>query len=110
MTTYVLDSETTGLTAKDQVIELAYHNLPTIPELLYINKWLPEQKMLEELQSSNLWFNQRFNPTVPIHPKAYEVHKISKLALIKEPSSLKASSYLPKDVTYLVGHLSLIHI
>jgi DNA polymerase III, epsilon subunit and related 3''-5'' exonucleases len=108
MTTYVLDTETTGIGKEDQVIELAYL---TLLELTYIREtfegYSPENRLhkdVNQLRESTKWAVQRFNPTVPINKHAYAVHKVSKLQLLKEPSSLRVEEYLPKGMSYMVGH------
>lgn len=104
MTTYVLDCESTGTGKEDQVIELAYHPIADIKATIELLHLIGEETLLTQLNSSNKWLNQRFNPTVPINKHAYAVHKISKLQLLKEPNSLKVESYLPTDMKFMVGH------
>lgn len=55
----VLDSETTGLAEHDEIIELAIIGL-----------------------NGEVFFNERFNPTVNIHPEAEQIHGINKTALV----------------------------
>lgn len=104
MTTYVLDTETTGTSKKDQVIELAYLPLLTLPSLINYNKRTSAKIIQCETAFSLTWLNQRFNPTVPINKHAFAVHKLSKLQLIREPSSLRVHEYLPTNMKYMVGH------
>lgn len=59
----VLDTETTGLESADQIIELAIINM-----------------------AGETLFNQRFKPTVKIHPQAEAVHGISENELANCPS------------------------
>lgn len=101
---YVLDTETTGLLATDQVIELAYHQLLPLKELTALGNSIGGGIL--KLGRIEAWeyVVQRFNPTVPINKHAYAVHGLSKLQLIKEPSSLKAAEYLPKDMKYMLGY------
>lgn len=104
MTTYVLDVESTGTGKEDQVIQLAYLPLPTLKALKsFLESNAPDgiQKRYTDLDE---WLNQRFNPTVPINKHAYAIHKLSKLQLLKEPSSLKVEEYMPKDMQYMIGH------
>lgn len=104
MTTYVLDTETTGTGKEDEVIELAYLPLLGIKAASDLLHLIGEETFLLQLRSSDKWLNQRFNPTVPINKHAYAIHKLSKLQLLKEPGSLKVEEYLPKDMKYMLGH------
>jgi DNA polymerase III epsilon subunit-like protein len=104
MTTYVLDCETSGIGKDDQVIELAYHQLASIKAILQLAKELNPSELIRDISISRRWLNQRFNPTVPINKHAYAIHKISKLQLLKEPSSLKVEEYLPKGMKFMLGH------
>jgi DNA polymerase III epsilon subunit-like protein len=101
---YVLDIESTGISKGDEVIELAYLHLPPLKEFLKKDKNVSPQQITEEIKYSAGWLNQRFCPTVPINKHAYAIHKISKLQLLKEPSSLKVEEYLPKGMSYMLGH------
>lgn len=58
-----LDTETTGLSNSDEVIELGIVDI-----------------------NGKVIFDQRFKPSVPIHPKAQEVHRISAEMLENEPA------------------------
>lgn len=104
MTTYVLDTETSGTGKGDEVIELAYLHLTPLKELLKKDKNVSPQRIIEEIKYSVGWLYQRFCPTVPINKHAYAIHKLSKLQLLKEPSSLKVEEYLPKDMEFMIGH------
>jgi exodeoxyribonuclease X len=85
MSVIILDTETSGLTAKDQVIELAYMVLDNdMPKLI-----------------ANSTFNQRYRPTAKIHAKAQEVHGIGFRDLLSCPSTTKIE--LP-EITYMIGH------
>lgn len=86
----ILDTETTGVCSTDQIIELAYLELPDVPTFLR-----------NEIKYDSI-FNERFRPDVPIHPKAVEVHGIT----YKDLLHCRKSDFveIPKDVTYLVGH------
>lgn len=99
----ILDTETTGITAKDQVIELAYitcgelvRNFVNGFSCLVLNNF-------DQLYTADCrMYNERFKPTVPINPHAYKVHGISMLKLLNcRPSS---EAVIPADVKYLVGH------
>lgn len=104
MTAYVLDTESSGTGKEDQVIQLAYLPLPTLKALKsFLESNTPDgiQKRHTDLDE---WLDQRFNPTVPINKHAYAIHKLSKLQLLKEPSSLKVEEYLPNGMKYMLGH------
>jgi len=81
----ILDCETTGLTAKDQVIELAYMEI---------------NKDIKNLQI-NSTFNQRYRPNTKINIHAQAVHGIAFRDLLKCPSTTKIE--LP-EITYMIGH------
>lgn len=104
MTAYVLDTETTGVGKEDQVIELACHQLLPLKEITILGNSIGGGIL--KLGRIEAWgyMAQRFNPTVPINKHAYAVHKLSKLQLLKEPSSLKVEEYLPKDMSFMLGH------
>lgn len=104
MSFYIVDTETTGLTEKDQVIELAYFNLATEAQ---------EHRQIEGNPIDNLevWMlfsssagygNYLFKPSVPIHPKAQEIHGLSYKDLTKYPPS--SSLKLPEDLSVMIGH------
>lgn len=83
---YIIDVETTGVTAKDQVIELAWIKLNN------------DISTLEPLES----FQQYFNPSVPIHPRASEVHGLTKNKLIHFPRA--GTIKLPEDIQIGIFH------
>jgi exodeoxyribonuclease X len=80
----VLDTETTGLKATDQVIELYYHaidnNFITIPELQ---------------------FHKRYKPSVQIDINAFKVHNIGMKDLLKEEKSNTVT--IPEETQYIIG-------
>lgn len=86
MTVLILDTETTGLTPKDQVIELAY--------------------MVLEEDTRNLnftsTFNERFRPIAKINPHAQAVHGIAFRDLIRCNSTTTIP--LPDKIEYIIGH------
>lgn len=104
MPTYSLNCETTGKLAIDQVIELAYLPLLDLSSLRVLASKTTGEELKNEVTLLNNWTVHRFNPTVPINKRAYELHGISKVRLIKEPSSLKVLEYLPKDMKFMVGY------
>ncbi|WP_299493135.1 3'-5' exonuclease [uncultured Shewanella sp.] len=59
----VLDTETTGLSNRDEIIEIAVHDI-----------------------NDNIVFYSTLRPSVDIHPKAEEVHQISRDSLANEPT------------------------
>lgn len=88
----VVDTETSGIGKEDQVIEFAYVELKPIPQF--------RDTTAPYIEST--FFNKRYRPSVPIHPKAREVHGIDYKTLLGcDPSD---SLEFPKDVTYMVAH------
>ena len=82
MNIVILDTETTGLTGKDEVIELAYI---TIDE-----NFVPLHETV-----------QRFKPSIAINPHAQAVHGIEFKNLLGMPPSSKLSL---EPVDYMIGH------
>lgn len=88
----LLDTETTGISNQDQVIEFAYLELP---ELAICKQVTPIYA--NEFPSSH----KRYKPSVPIQQRALEVHGIREEDLQNCPPSSTLS--LPKH-TYMLGH------
>ena len=82
MNIVILDTETTGLTAKDEVIELGYitidNNLTTLHET-----------------------SIRYKPSVPINPHAQVVHGIDYKSLL---GKLPSSKIALESIDYMIGH------
>ena len=98
MSTYILDTETTGISKSDQVIELAY--LPCLQleaELFTIND--PELYIKDALAET---YTERFLPSCPINQHAHAVHGINRTDLIGKKSSQNID--LPDNIKYIVGH------
>ena len=87
----ILDSETTGVGKTDQIIELAYAELQPVP--------IFKQTMWHKKDTVH---NQRYMPSVPIHPAASKVHGITYKELLGKPKS--ETIEFPKDVEYMIGH------
>jgi len=85
MGVYILDTETTGLSKTDQVIEVGWIEVGSLPTLLTLDS------------GSN-----RYLPTVGISSKAEQVHKISYRQLLGSPSTRFVT--IPEDVEYMIGH------
>ena len=85
---YILDTETTGTSSSDQVIELAWLKIADNVQTLEI---------LEE-------FVERYNPSVPITDRAFQVHGICKRQLMRDKCKPSSSLELPKDMSYLIAH------
>ena len=83
---YIIDTETTGLTPTDQIIELAYIQIGN------------DVSNLEPIS----WFQQYYNPSVPINPRAAAVNGLTKAKLIREPRSSTAK--LATDTTIGIFH------
>ena len=93
MRTYVIDTETTGLTSRDEVIQLATIAIPDVATLLTL-----EVDNVFKLPTSV----EYFNPSAPIHPEAQKVHGLSKLKLLKFPKS--STCKLSNEVEQVIGH------
>jgi DNA polymerase III epsilon subunit-like protein len=95
----VLDSETTGISKTDQVIELAYIDLGAFT----FDQLQSDRKDFEDFKHALRTYIScfRFKPTVSINPHAYEVHRIGFSELKDCPSS--TSIDMP-EVHYMVGH------
>jgi exodeoxyribonuclease X len=88
---YAIDTETTGVTCRDQVIQLATVKVPD--NILSLS--------CEEILALPTT-NEYFNPTVSINPRALEVHGITKLRLLGKPVSTSVA--LPSDCELVIGH------
>ena len=86
MNVLILDCETTGLTNKDQVLELAYMVLGEDNDGLTVTSI----------------FNERFRPIAKINPHAQAVHGIAFKDLIRCPSTTTIP--LPDKIDYIIGH------
>ena len=89
----VLDTETTGVSKTDQVIQLAAFELPdNITELKSklvlegFNTPLVRDRVTSTLFPSLRVSNRYFNPTVAINEHAFKVHGLSKIKLCKYPT------------------------
>jgi len=86
MNVLILDVETTGLTTKDQVLELAYLVLGEDNNGLTVTST----------------FNERFRPIAKINPHAQAVHGIAFKDLIRCTSTTNIP--LPDKIDYIIGH------
>ena len=98
----ILDTETTGISKQDQVIELAY--------LTYRDSFF---KGLSGLKSDIIryietgeetfdYFQKLYKPSVDIHPAAYEVHGYTQTML--KDSDKAETLTLDKDIKYTIAH------
>jgi len=93
----ILDSETTGLSGKDQIIELSYF-IPTDDICTWVDDFLVNNLDINTIA----YYHERFNPSVPINPRACEVHGIGKIKLLGcRKSELVA---IPPDTKYIIAH------
>jgi len=88
----IVDTETTGISSTDQIIELAYINVAALESYpsdlpFYANKFT--------------MFTERYCPSVPIHPQAEALHKIDKAMLVDCRPSEEIE--LP-ETEFLIGH------
>lgn len=88
----LVDTETTGISVKDEVIEFAYISLPELSKLKEISPIYGKE-----------YYNvtARYKPSVDIHPAAEKIHGISKAVLKDCPPS--ASIQVPA-MKYMLGH------
>jgi DNA polymerase III epsilon subunit-like protein len=100
MTIYIADTETTGVGNNDQVIELSY--LKVSNQYPDITKYKYQPTILEDKVTIKEVFSQKYCPTVPIQPRAQEVHGLSKLKLITFPKSHTVT--FPTDAELIIGH------
>jgi DNA polymerase III epsilon subunit-like protein len=105
----ILDTETTSVTAKDEVIELAYIQCP-----LNLREWVQDYTNYSQVQDTEMMgfvvsskevYNEQFKPSVPISPHAHKVHGLSMLKLLGKRPSKEIT--LPKDIKYMCGHNAL---
>jgi DNA polymerase III epsilon subunit-like protein len=103
MSILVLDTETTGISTKDEIIELAYFNLPeNIRE--FFSRY-PSFKDISNLR--NECYSQEYLPNVPIHPKATEVHGKRLQNLLGKPNSKTLS--VPEAKVFIGHNISFDH-
>lgn len=91
---YILDTETSGISKADQIVELAWLQLPAL------------ETIDGSLSAGNYpKFLSRYLPTAPIHPAAQAVHGISLGDLQECPPVLEQIPQdYPADAHYLIGH------
>lgn len=111
---YALDTETTGATATDEVIQLAKIGIPDNIAQLHAaidkNAQAPYWNLYgtHNPRQHSPFFpglhvtNEFFNPNVPINPHAAKIHGLSKLKLCNFPNS--ANCELPKNTAMIVAH------
>lgn len=92
---YIVDTETTGISKKDQVIQLALISISNnIADIINYD--------VDADISSLATQSEYFRPSVPIHPKAQEVHGLSRMKLLSKRDSIHAK--LPANTKLLVAH------
>lgn len=88
MKVLILDTETTGLTLTDEVIELA---------------WIRVSDSITEFNKDAVsTYNQRYRPNARMNPHAQKVHGIAFRDLLRCPSTKNID--LPEDINYIIGH------
>lgn len=97
MKNIIIDTETTGISAKDEIIELAYM-------AIYANEfdWHAENMGDYIDNLLNRVVSQRYMPNVPIHAGAQKVHGLTKNVLKGSPNAKEA--VLPTMVETIFGH------
>jgi len=93
MATYIVDTETTGVGKNDQVIQFAWYKISD-----NVREVMDFSGDFSTLTQSN----EYFNPSVSIHPKAQEVHGLSKIKLLTKPQATTVR--IPSDLTTLIAH------
>lgn len=104
---FIIDTETTGVSKQDQVIQFAAIKIANTRKQLLMHK--PNIPLYEQYKDSSFeiteavsgLINDFYNPTVPINRHAQEVHGISKLKLIKYP---KTDSFRVPVMDILIAH------
>lgn len=95
----VLDTETTGISSKDQIVELSWIKVPNKFELAFYEFENVDIFLAQCRENSH---TRRYKPSVPIHPKAQEVHGISYSDLLTCRPSKEAT--LPDITEYIICH------
>jgi DNA polymerase III epsilon subunit-like protein len=107
MKLYVIDTESTGVSKTDQVIQYASIEIPEDrASLLTHSVTTPIFQQLKDntFQATKAILDiklEHYNPTVKINPHAYDVHGISKIFLLKYPS---VSTFRMPKADILIGH------
>lgn len=100
ITALVLDTETTGVGANDQIISIGYHQLQ---DLEVYNSRIALFQYLQSVEDSKRInsFSEMYCPSVPIHPEATKVHgwTAEALAEYSHPSTFQFPA-----VQYMIGH------
>ncbi len=113
MSIYVADTETSGVSKTDQVIQYAAIRIPndrgsllthTVTTPLFqqhaTNTFIPTIAICDITKN-------HYNPTVKINPHAYDVHGISKVSLLKYPST---AIFRVPPMEILIGHNSVFDL
>ena len=100
ITALVLDTETTGVGATDQIISIGYHMLQ---DLEVYNRHIELFQYLQSVEDSKKInsFSEMYCPDVPIHPEATKVHGWTQVALAEYPHP---STFQFPPVQYMIGH------
>ena len=97
----ILDTESTGVSKEDQVIELAYFLVSDFSKLKeYAETLLAEDELTRSLPDAI--FNKRYKPSADINPFAYEVHGLTQEDL-KDCLPAKQLQ-LEHDFSYAIAH------
>jgi len=103
----ILDTETTGVSKQDQIIQLAsisisQHRHELLTHKVVVPLFEQHQKnSFEPTTAIKGISNKFFNPSVPINRHAQEVHGISKLRLLKEAP---VSTFRAPEMDILIAH------
>lgn len=85
----ILDTETTGLTTKDEIIQLAYYEV----EFNKVNGGL--------IRKEDTIYNEKFRPSVPINPHAAKVNGVQYKDLL---TSKKSKDIKVPIATHIIAH------
>ena len=99
MNILVLDTETTGISKQDQVIELAYFEI-SLQSMIDDRGFKETEQYIVDLLKRTT--TQRYFPSCVMNPRAYEVHGIGLLDLMGKTKSKDLE--IPKNVKYIIGH------
>lgn len=89
----IVDTETTGISSADRMIEYAHLSLPILEELQTVNPIYSHEGVT---QLRSIW-----NPGVDIHPQATAVHGYTKESLLQHP---KVENFQMENSSYIIGH------
>jgi len=100
MITLILDTETTGISKEDKVIELGYLEATTLLNELETLSEIGEDSYIDALNTDIV--SERYFTSQPISQRAWEVHGIGMSSLYGCPKTETIT--IPEDTCYIIGH------